>query len=291
MIVGVHENRSLSEVRSAYPRAKLVRRFISGVLKPQSLVDKVRRLGEDVWSDGGVLVVSFKPDVKSVLDGKWDDDLTELALWLRENIGKATYVVPWHEPENDLTATVFVNMFNHVYDVLKGAHPKLTIIHSAMAYQYRVGGRAENVKAWVTKADLNTCDVYSGKSFPLGTILPEHAGFKRWHAVFGELTWGITERGWHATPGDKADARLRASTIRREAKWLVTQPSCVMYIYWNTSGTEDNDELVASDTETQEAILYLTELLGGGLVVDPGPSTEMIQCPTCKGKGRIEVVR
>lgn len=288
MLLGVHEDREPQFTRERFPRAKLFREFIPGVLKPQSLVDKVRRLGEPVWANGGVLVVSFKPDLKAVASGDWDTHLQGLAGWLRASAGP-TFVVPWHEPENDMRGSQFVSMFNHVRRVMKDEYPTLTVIHSAMAYQYRLNGKAENTGEWVTEADLNTCDVYSGKSFPLDQILPEHPGFKRWFAEFGGKSWGITERGFHASAGSIDDCKKRAAVIRREAEWLARNPSCAMYIYWNTSGTEDNPDLVL-DSRGEDVLEYLVELVGGGDPPPPPKPTTKITCPTCKGKGEIEVV-
>jgi hypothetical protein len=284
MLVGVHEDKAPVDTKDTYPRGKVFREFIPGVLKPQSLIEKVQRLGTPVWAIGGILAVSFKPDLKSVMSGDWDTHLQGLAGWLR-TVGGPTYLIPWHEPENDMTAAQFVSMFNHVYVVMKDEFPQLTLMHAAMAYQYRPNGKASNAAQWLTKADVNTCDVYRGKSSPLGQILPEHAGFKQWHAVFGKRSWGITESGFHATPTSLDECKLRAATIRREADWLATQPSCIMYIYWNTSGTENNPELVL-DAKGKEAVLYLTELLGGGSPVSP---THEITCPACKGTGKITV--
>lgn len=290
MLVGVHENRNPALTKEDYPRAKLYREFIPGVLKPQSLVDRTRRIGEPVWDAGGVLVISFKPDLSAVARGQWDAHLRDYATWLKDEAPGPCFVVPWHEPENDMTAKQFVEMFNRVRRVMKEVYPQLTVIHSAMAYQYRPGGKADKYDEWLTEADLNTCDVYSGKSFPLGQILPEHPGFKRWLQMVGGRTWGITERGFHADAQSVQDCKLRANTIMREADWLAKTPSCTMYIYWNTSGTENNPDLIVADTKGEEALRYLTETLGGGTPVPPLPDTKDIVCPTCKGKGKLTVI-
>lgn len=288
MLVGVHEDRDPAQTKEDYPRVKLVRRFIPGVLKPQTLIKKMFNLGQPVWAINAILVLSFKPDLKTVANGQWDAYLGELAAWIKANTDKPVWLVFHHEPENDMTASQFVAMFNRCHSVVKEVHPQIVTIHSAMAYQYRSKGKAGHAGAWLTHADINTCDVYSGNTTPLNATLPEHEGFKRWYEVFGQTTWGITERGFIANPNSAEETKTRADAIRREAAW-VSKTSCMMYIYWNTSGTENNPELVL-DPKGEEAVLYLTELLAGGTPVPPKPETRVVTCPTCKGKGEITIV-
>lgn len=258
---GICDWRAPEDTLALFQKIRITRVFVPNVLAPgEYLVTKINNACQDAWNAGLIPVVSFKLAPADVTAGLWDTKLTNLGKWLA---GKPeAWIVPWHEPENDLAASQFVAMFNRVYSKIKSVNANVKIGYVSMAYCWRPGdSRTSNPAAWKpAKADFFGCDVYSGNSFPITDILPEHPGFSRWQqAIPGNGPYMIIERGFIA----KTDALKveRAKQIRREAAWLVSTElgkKCEAYLYWNTSGAEDNPALVL-DAQGETA---LNELFG-----------------------------
>jgi LysM repeat protein len=269
MQVGVHEAISESQLKVKYPGVKLTREFVSGVQSVGTdLRVKVERVAKGSWDNGLTPVVSIKTNPNDTYAGKYDAAIANLGDWLR---GKPeTWLIWYHEPEDDMNGVTFSRAFKRFRDVLRRVTTRVPVGYSAMAYQWRPSSRSTGHPAdWRVEADFYSCDVYSGGSFSDQFILPEHPGFVRWYkelvyrVPLGEQLWGITERGWKSG-GDAA----RAQHIGRERNWLLkpeggyTRPT--HYIYWNTTGTEDNPNLVNGPQATkalQQLVKELSQML------------------------------
>lgn len=320
VLAGVHEQYQGELDRTTpaatlqrYPLTAVTREFNANPIVPQSLVPKLKNLCEAVWAVGLVPVVSFKLSVAEVLNGKWKPYVQAAAQWLKDN-GHATDTILciWHEPENDIPkhfkgAVQFVQYFNTVHDWIKAVAPELLTMHAAVTYRYadkNMGTTAkpnmqpididnETAVVWgKTKADIKAADCYSGRSFPLGTILPELSGFKRWltYTVGSTATYGIAERGWMADTA--SEYTLRADTIMREADWLRTDPvgrRCALYIVWLTVGNEADPSL-KPDSKMAAAVNYLLMRVNEP---DPEPEPEQpaptttVTCPLCNGTASV----
>lgn len=325
ILAGVHEQYQGTvdattpvETLRRYPLTAVTREFNSSPIEPQNLVPRLKNLCQEVWDAGLIAAVSFKFSVAGVLNGKWKPYIESASAWLRDSgYQDKTILVIWHEPENDVPkhfdhVEEFVMYFNQVHDWVKGIAPNILTCHSALGYRYADKNKGtktnprlepididdETAKTWgLTRADIKTLDIYSGRTFPLGTILPELTGFKRWLAhTVGTGTYGITERGWMAdTPAEYA---LRASTIKREAEWLRTDldgQRCRLYIVWLTVGTE-NDPTLKPDPLMTDAVNYLLERVNEPDPVPEEPTVPVgqpsepansVDCPLCNGVGRV----
>lgn len=271
MYVGVHEDRTPGETAVRFPGATLTREFIAGPMKAQSLVAKVERACRPSWSAGMIPMVSFKPEPGDVHAGLWTRYLAELGRFLAEN-GTPTVVIVYHEPEDNMAGETFAAMFNRCRLDLKNAHAGLAVGYSAMAYQWRPSSRPQSTTdaaPWQrVEADVYGIDVYSGNTWPTETILPEHPGFIRWydHMIrpYPGRKWTVTERGF------KGDPVTRAAAIAREAAWLVGQPLCEGYVYWNSPGTE-RDDMWLLDPDGEAALRHLVAAVAGSPPIPPQP--------------------
>jgi hypothetical protein len=290
MLLGVHENADPAVTAKMVPGHNTTRLFVPGVILPRDLVAQVQADCGPTWAAGQTAVWSFKPRPDQVANGKWRKPVQDLAAYLQANAaGARTIVVIWHEPENDVpkwfpTAAAFVNMFNVVHGWLKGVWPQLITCHAALGYRYQDLGGAGISSAlagrWRTLADLNTVDIYSGRSNPLATILPELNGFNRWFAhVATPGRWGVSERGW--TCGAK-DSALRAATIAREFGWLVAQPVRPdPYLVWDTVGAEGDAGLLLDKPALAAVAAGFARLDAAVPVLAPVPARTVV-CPKCK---------
>jgi hypothetical protein len=263
VLLGVHEKTTTSAERGLqYPGHAAARIFSANVLtEPDDLTERITRQCGEAWRSGHTAVWSFKPAPARVFDGTWKQPVQQLARYLYAYRDVCpTIVTIWHEPENDIprwfaTPEEFVTMFNTVHVWLTAIHPDLITCHAAMAYAYRDSGLMDDTQAarWRTLARLNSIDAYSGRSFPLTTILPELSGYARWRRKVDRYSaqWGVTERGWTCPPIGSAD---RARTIAREFRWLTHQARPPqLYLIWGSSGSE-GDEGLALDAAAQTAV-------------------------------------
>lgn len=304
MLFGVHEQyqsgpnqTTPEETKKRYPSLMATREFKAGEIKPQNLIPSLKNLCGKVWDDGLLCVVSFKFSRAEVANGKWQPFIEQAVKWMKDNKKTAqTVLIPWHEPENDFdTGREFVTYFNQVHDWVKQADPKLLTSHAAMAYQYRDNGKiGTDAKAleWKTKADIQSIDIYSGQSFPLNMTMPTNSAFKRWkRTVAGTQPWAVSERGW--ITGKYGDRVERANAIRAEFDWLVSLPIeelPVFYIVWSTEGTEGNENIILGDPgrkAVNEGFARIAERLTEEPLPEPAPSEPTIDCPTCKGTGKV----
>lgn len=259
MKVGVHDWRSYDESMRVFPGMTQVREFVPGVRKPETtdLSQKIMRLAQPALDKGLTPWVSFKLDPTDVHQGRWDVQLSDVASEVPESV----FLIPWHEPENDMSASEFTGMFDTVASRLKEYGGQQPVVYSAMAYQFRPGSASTNIAPdWFPEtADIYAVDVYSGGTWPVDYILPEHPGFKRWNEkrlLVEERDgisrpWAVTERGFITSDNHGA----RADTIRFEAAWI-QDSDCSAYIYWNTQGTEGNPDILL-DRRGEEAVAEL----------------------------------
>lgn len=277
-----------------YPHTKHTREFKANPIQPQNLVPLMRQACSPAWSVGLCAWFSFKPL------GKPEDwrPYYEVAIqWLRDNklFHLITFVI-WHEPENDMPAKQFVDMFNAHHDILKSINPLALTCHAALSYLYHPKVKGKGIdkivpSQWVTRADYDAIDAYSGRSWPLGQMLPEMEVFKQWYdAVPGSKSgaWVTTERGFIAAPENDA---LGAETIGREADWLVSNPIgqlCRVYLAWDTIGAE-GDPLIPFGPARKAAMQSLMNRITAPPVIEPEPQPEVktrtISCPLCYGSG------
>lgn len=281
MKLGVHEQyqgakaRTIADTVARFPLVEVTREFEGGVIEPQSLVTRIQRRCSPIWAAGKTAVWSFKPEPRSVLAGSWDGYLEGLARYLQKSrLFEQTVIVPWHEPENDMSADSFVALFDHVHDTLTAVEPGITTSHAALGYWYR-NVSVDQARAWTTKATIHSIDLYSGRSFPLAMTLGTSDAFATWKASRPDgARWGVSERGWIADASGSAD---RVTAIDMEADWLrglspVEQPD--FYIVWNTPGTE-GDKKIVLDVAGVNAVNDLFNDMGS------------IDCPLCHGSGRV----
>ncbi len=289
-ILGVHEDAKPAATTSRYPAALWGREFVAGrdgVPLPESttasqLTGAVLAKVQPHTSTGGGCVLSLKAPMAAVARGKWDARLGAVAKALE---GLAVIVLLWHEPEDDLKASVFVPGHNRGRQVLQQQNPGLEVGYAGMAYQWRPGSKTTgDAVAWAgdLQADLYLADVYSGVSFPATAILPEHTGWVRWYAEMVAAhpgrRWGVAERGILAGP-------TRVATIAREAAWLASDPigqKCEMYLWWSTGGQEGNPGWVL-DAAGEAAVSQLLSRLTVPAGFHPHPVLEGVL--VCQARG------
>ncbi len=267
--VGVHDSRPPATVKETFPGVVLTRPFISGVLRgPRSLLQKVEAVCRPSWQAGMVPQYSLKLDVDEVLAGRWDEWIRELGDWHHDQ--PPSELVIHHEPENDAGLRGrFPEYFNHIAEQFRTANETVPLIYAAMAYQWLPGRTEGTVKGWTSEpehwqgveADLHTIDIYSGQSTPVDMILPEHPGWQRWmEYVVAGRPWGVSERGFITD----SEHQRRAAAIRREAEWLMSDPTgqrCRRYIFWNTTGTEKNPDIPVDTQFGEPAVRDLVRSL------------------------------
>ncbi len=270
-VPGVPDDRSQEQVKAAFPGTVYTREFIPGVLSgPKSLVPAAERICRPSWNAGLTPMFSFKLNLSETAGGKWDGPLIELAQWLATQ--PDAKVIPWHEPEDDMTGREFAVWFNRVAGKMRGANSRLKMVYAAMAYQWAmksngtssIGGRTDTPGDWrAVEADVFAVDAYSGRSFQLTSILPQHPGFLRWmNQIVDGREYMVTERVFETATVHQE----RAYQIRREADWLLTHPvgpRCRAWLYWNTAGTEESASLLLDKQHGEPALRDAVARLAG----------------------------
>lgn len=323
MLLGVHEQyqsdaaTTPEATKTRYPLTAITREFKAGVIKPQNLLPAMKTLCEKVWTAGLVVNVSFKLSPAEVFNGQWRPFIDQLGHYIVDQGRMAqTVITVWHEPEDDTrdsfpngvksgkvisfkTGEEFVRYFNTVHGWLKEVNPNIVTSHAALGYGYRpnVGGPGDksawvgNPEQWVTYADVQAIDIYSGRSFPLDMNLGTSEAFKRWKGSrpLGSR-WGVSERGWTAPVGFH---EKRAESIKAEFEWLASLPReerPAFYIVWLTEGVE-NDPNLRPDTLMVEAVNTGFTLASGAPttppVVEEPKEPELRECPLCHGSGKV----
>ena len=261
-LLGVHQQQIPKSTAQEFAGHRGTRIFVANVIRPTDLVKKLKIQCADTWAAGQVAVWSFKPHPADVKNGKWKKPVEDLARYLKANPKAKTAIVIWHEPENDLPKWFkkpedFVSLFNTVHGWIVAIYPDAWTCHAALAYKYGInkGGITDaDAKRWRTKARVNAIDAYSGRTWPLNQILPEHPGYVRWRRhVAPTGAWGVTERGWTCPAKDN---KKRAQVMEREFAWLKSLPKeqrPIVYLVWSTSGTE-NDQGLVLDAQGKTAV-------------------------------------
>jgi hypothetical protein len=257
-LLGVHQKKPPPETAREFAGARGTRIFVANVVKPMDLVKKLKIQCKDTWDAGQVAVWSFKPNPADVKSGAWRKPVEDLARYIKAHPEQKTAVIIWHEPENDMpkwfrTPEDFVKLFNTVAGWMTAVHKDIWTCHAALGYKYGVpvknGGFDDKMaKRWRTKARINTIDAYSGRTWPVDQILPEHPGYVRWRKCVAPTgDWGVTERGWTAK---RKDFPLRSRTMDREFAWLKKLPEParpVVYLVWATEGAENDPGLLLEE--------------------------------------------
>lgn len=305
LLFGVHENIDPAAT-VARVGGNATRVFTPGVIAPRDLIKETTAKCGPTWAAGQTAVWSLKPDPASVANSAWRRPVEDLADFLRDNPAKKTLVVIWHEPENDTGSFArpedFVRLFDTFAGWLRGKNPQVLTAHAALAYRY--GDNIDITDAvaprWRTSADIHCADVYSGRSNPLDTTLPELSAYRRWRTLVArDSRWGITERGWTiSTTGKNAGTPAqRVNAMTREAAWLQALPAAAqpdIYLLWNTGGTENDGGLVF-DADADKAARLLTTACAAAIHAVPAPSpapaapgkqAHTITCPLCAGSGK-----
>lgn len=298
-LLGVRHAGTAAEILAEYPDTAVVRVFNSGVITPQNIVPKLKKLCDEAWGAGLIVAVSFKFSVADVLSGAWKPFIQSAMAWLKDNgTDDMTILILWHEPENDVPkyfkdAEEYVKYFNLLHSWIKEVTQDVMTVHAALGYRY---GNKENgtpididndrAKMWgKTRADLKTGDFYTGRTNPLTSILPELTSFKRWLTyTVGSEPYGISERGWSvSTAGER---NIRAGSILAEMAWLLRVPDgqrCTLYLPWLTDGAE-HDAGLLPDANMATAVKDLMRTVSAPPVVTPEPQTD---CPLCLGTGHV----
>lgn len=267
LLFGVHEDADPAQT-VARVGGNATRVFTPGIIGARDLVKAATAVCTPSWNAGVTAVWSFKPDPAQVASRAWKPYVTDLGAFLRDRPQNKTVVVVWHEPENDLdrlgSAAGFVRMFDTVAGWLRAAHPGVTTCHAALGYRYGDGRDITDRVAptWRTSADLHCIDVYSGRSNPIDTILPELSSYRRWRRYVAQGSrWGVTERGWTiGTIGKGGTSVQRSAAMAREAAWLAGLPTAQqpeVYLLWSTGGTE-NDRGLIFDAGAEQAARTIT---------------------------------
>lgn len=301
MLLGVHEQYTKGEFQTTpkatmlkFPNSALAREFSSKPIPPQNLIPKFNSACAEVLKHMPYVVFSFKPETASVTNGKWRPFIEQFISHLVTNkLHTRVIVCIWHEPENDMSAEEFVPLFDTVHDWIKGVNSRVLTTHASLGYRYRDNGEIndDESKRWVTKADIDSIDIYSGQSFPLDMILPASSAFKRWKASRPSgRPWGVSERGW--ITGTDHDAR--AASIKAEFTWLSeldpkSQPT--FYCVWNTVGTENNPKILLDEKGIAAVNQGFELLLKPKTPVKTEPKVETKSCPLCSGSGKVAATK
>lgn len=286
--IGIHEDwtatpkgRTPAEVKARYPLATIGCVFTG---KPLTLVQDLRAkvfnaLKPYLAAGVKVLYLRVKTDITQTRSGAWDARYLELAVYIAKlqlEYGVEIILIPWHEPEDNFpNGKTFVEYYNRVFDAVKAGSTAVKVKPCFMTYHWAPGktgsieGKTDNPSDWLNGLKMTdgvTVDVYSGRSFGLQLILPEHPGFARF--IFhlpSSIRWSTTERGWE-TPS-KADKNYRPSvrvtSMHREFVWVLSDDPiaqrCDDYTVWSSPGTENAPGLVIDPMGEREIDSFLEQ--------------------------------
>lgn len=257
-LLGVHEDTAPGITALRYPGHAWGAAFVSDDGKPlpesttaKELAGMVLKEARPHLAASGGCIVRIKISMPSMARGIWDDRLAALG---GEVAGHPIMIVLWHEPEDDMTAAVFVPAFNRGRDAIRRGSPATEVAYAGMAYQWRPGSKTTaDGKAWAAdlQADRYLIDVYFGNNFASTLTLGTHPGRKRWHdymiAPYPGRLWGLGEWGRRKVAG-------RPAHYAADFEWLATDPvgqACTVLTVWGTPGTEKNPAWLLGDEERQ----------------------------------------
>lgn len=310
ILLGVHSAVTPEALHETYPLNDVVREFKGGVLVPQNLIPSFENLARPALDQDMSVVISVKPNPADVTNGNWRIYIEQLARHISANdLSHRVILVFWHEPEDDARDSYpngtnkpmafndgheFVTYFDTLHDWVKGVDPNIMTSHAALGYGYRpkIGGKRDksafvtDPSAWVTKCDIHSIDIYSGRSFPISDTLATSPAFKRWLASRPDnAEWGVSERGWPTT-----DFAARVQAITSELVWLASLPEAarpVFYIVWATTGTENDPNLLLDPTAVKALNDGFAALLSAPPTDTPPPADDRVTCPMCAGTGKV----
>lgn len=270
---GVHDTKSPEAVAAAFPGVTLDRVFIPGVQLPGvDLHAKHHKLTAAHYAAGITPIVSVKLDPDRLIDGDYTTDLATYARYLADQ--PETWLIYWHEPENDMDGETFSVAFKAFRDTVKAA-AVVPVGYSAMAYQWRRDMTSTAMpEEWHVDADFYAVDVYTHSNL----TYREDEGFRRWWREVAAnrpagRPWAITERGFKGfVRGALATDSLRRRTIEREWRDIDVEADPPLgYVWWNTPGAEGDDSIPLGPKargQLRRMIEYRT-------------------CPTCIGQGEV----
>lgn len=263
--VGVHEEpttggRTVARAQKAFPRSNMSRAFVNNVIY-SDFVRKVQgALKPHLTATDSRIYLSIKTDQSVTAKGGYRKPYGNIARYLcQHSLCTRVRLIAWHEPEDNFTGKLYQKYFNNVQGAMNDVCPHIMVGTASNSFHWTpkwndknksVKGSTDAPEDWFVNAAFKGLDIYSGRSYPLATILPELDAFNRWHFHnVGDGEFVINERGW-ATPSKnepETQYELRAETILREFDWLVNDPvgqKCTDYQYWNSSGKEKDEGLV-----------------------------------------------
>lgn len=272
--VGVHEEpttggRSVERAQRAFPKTNLSRAFVNNIITSDFVRKVQAALKPHLTETDSRIYLSMKTDPRLTARGGYTRAYGNVARYLcNEGLCGRVRLIAWHEPEDNFTGKLYQKYFTQVQGSVRDACADLMVGTAANSFHWgskwndknkSVKGTTDAPEEWFVPADFKGLDIYSGRSYPLATILPELEAFTRWHYHnVGDGKFAINERGW-ATPSKsepEVQYELRAETIAREFEWLKNDPvgqRCTDYQYWNSSGRE-KDESLMLDPLGEEAL-------------------------------------
>lgn len=265
--IGVHEEpttggRTVERAALDFPNTNMSRAFVPNLVTRDFVAKVEAALKPHRFTNGpdSRIYLSLKTDQQITARGGYRKPYQSIADYLcEEGLCERVYIIPWHEPEDNFTGTVYSDYFTNVRTAIKGKCSAIKVGTASNSYHWgfhwknknvSVAGKTDRPDEWRVETDFKGLDIYSGRTYKLELILPELEAFNRWHTLYAdEGEFVINERGF-ATPSKTAPEvqyELRAETITREFDWLKNDPTgqlCTAYQYWNSSGREKDEGLV-----------------------------------------------
>ena len=208
-------------------------------------------------SDAANNVISFlsvkPPSIDGVAKGEYDAAIRSLAASFPTD--HTTYLTMFHEPENDMSGPTFVKLFQHFYQVAKGANSHIKIGYVAMSYQWRPGSKTtKNPDDWWVGAsytDFLGVDDYNEATTSGRTNAGNDPAFQRWYdwAKTKGKPLGVIEFGRLENPND---GNARKSDLLATETYL-RDKGFFMFLYWDATGTGGVDWRL-TDGPTRDAM-------------------------------------
>lgn len=209
--------------QNAYDSSKVVTQ-LSAAVKP------VLTAGLDPFA-------SIKPPSTVSSVDVWDQDVAAISAHIRTVLQnfpeRHYYFTVWHEPEDNMSGTVYTMMFDFWYSHLKAAvaNDRFHMGPVANIYRYFPGRSAySDPDAYTPRNfDFRGADAYSHTTVANGGSLDKHAGFQRWLTTVSDpTTIFLVERGFDVADADQGYL-LSSDYAYLKAKKVYG------YLYWNTA--------------------------------------------------------
>ncbi|GAB2627051.1 hypothetical protein Aab01nite_80160 [Paractinoplanes abujensis] len=210
----------------------------AGQVPPADAIDCHTMFGATLW-------YSFKTSCApvSVAAGLCDTEIQNIALAMPPG-SLLTY---FHEPEDDMTGTQFVNAFIRAYQVAKAVNAAVSVVPVHMSYQWRPGssgvtnngtGGDREVRDWIVPpqyADAYAFDLYwqastRGSEPDNPVSVGSDPRMTRWYNAFSGRGRPLALAEW----GIDDDLGVRASrgpAIRASRTWLTARDFRIVN-YW-----------------------------------------------------------